>query len=73
MDKIHQQHPKLVKDPYWNQVAPNSLPFTKASQNYMQEYPFPSTLNVKVEKTDQDILLSEDEETTQVIKFILRE
>ncbi|XP_044253869.1 bestrophin-3-like [Tribolium madens] len=65
VDKIHEEHPKLMRDSHWNETAPNSLPFTIASKNYMQEYPFPSTMNVKVNRSAQDLLLPIEETISQ--------
>ncbi|XP_050299323.1 bestrophin-4-like [Anthonomus grandis grandis] len=59
VDKIHQDHPKLMKDYYWQQTAPDSLPFTVASQQYMKEIPIQSAENLKVKKTDQDLIIPE--------------
>ncbi|XP_066147052.1 bestrophin-4-like [Euwallacea fornicatus] len=59
VDKIHQDHPKLMKDYYWQQTAPDSLPFTVASQQYMGETVVQSTQNIKVKKTDQDLIIPE--------------
>ncbi|KAL1489718.1 hypothetical protein ABEB36_013654 [Hypothenemus hampei] len=59
VDKIHQDHPKLMKDYYWQQTAPDSLPFTVASQQYMKETPVQSAQNLKIKKTDQDLIIPE--------------
>ncbi|XP_030745642.1 bestrophin-2-like isoform X2 [Sitophilus oryzae] len=60
VDKIHQDHPKLMKDYYWQQTAPDTLPFTIASQQYMKETPVQSAENLKIKKTDQDWIIPED-------------
>lgn len=67
VDKIHQEHPKLMRDAHWMETAPNSLPFTVASKDYMSEYPFPSTINVKVNRSAQDLLLPVEESISQVL------
>ncbi|XP_060530682.1 bestrophin-2-like isoform X2 [Cylas formicarius] len=59
VDKIHQQHPKLMKDYYWLQTAPDVLPFTVASQQYMDEIPVQSAQNLKIEANEQDIVVPE--------------
>lgn len=69
VDKIHQEHPQLVKDIHWTETAPNSLPFTVASKEYMQEYPFPSTMNMKIKKSEQDLVMPVEESISQVILF----
>ncbi|CAG9769518.1 unnamed protein product [Ceutorhynchus assimilis] len=65
VDKIHQDHPKLMKDYYWQQTAPDTLPFTVASQQYMKEVPIQSAENLQVKKTDQDIIIPEAHGTHQ--------
>ncbi|XP_030384427.1 bestrophin-4 [Scaptodrosophila lebanonensis] len=32
VDEMHQNHPELVKDQYWDEVFPNELPYTNESQ-----------------------------------------
>lgn len=59
VDKIHQDHPTLMKDYYWQQTAPDTLPFTVASQQYMKEIPVQSAENIKVKKNDQDLIIPE--------------
>ncbi|XP_066252425.1 bestrophin-1-like isoform X2 [Euwallacea similis] len=60
VDKIHNEHPKLNKDYHWNEVAPNQLPFTVASQKYMNEHPVESTFKITVQKGDQDLIFKDD-------------
>lgn len=66
VDKIHKEHPKLTKDLHWAETAPNSLPYTVASQSYMKEYFFPSTLHMKLSPADQDLLIPTNIDFTQV-------
>ncbi|KAH1022105.1 hypothetical protein HUJ04_011546 [Dendroctonus ponderosae] len=60
VDKIHQDHPKLKKDYYWQQTAPDTLPFTVASQQYMKDTPVQSAEKLQVKKTDQDLIIREE-------------
>ncbi|KAL1489721.1 hypothetical protein ABEB36_013656 [Hypothenemus hampei] len=60
VDKIHNDHPKLMKDYHWNQVAPHQLPFTVASKKFMNEHPVESTFHVNVNKGDQDLIFTDD-------------
>lgn len=32
VDEMHQEHPELLKDQYWNEVFPNELPYIDESQ-----------------------------------------
>ncbi|XP_052848386.1 bestrophin-4-like isoform X1 [Drosophila gunungcola] len=41
VDEMHQEHPELVKDQYWDEVFPNEMPYTSASKR--AEPPSPST------------------------------
>ncbi|XP_042149284.1 bestrophin-4 [Ixodes scapularis] len=38
VDEMHQNHPELLKDQYWNEVMPPELPYTLASRQF---YCFP--------------------------------
>lgn len=49
----------MIKDAYWDIVAPTSLPFTIASQEYIPEYPEFSTKDVKVKHFEQDLIVPE--------------
>lgn len=66
VDKIHQDHPTLMKDYYWQQTAPDTLPFTVASQQYMKEIPVQSAENIKVKKNDQDLIIPEGNKGREV-------
>ncbi|KAH8371305.1 hypothetical protein KR093_006841 [Drosophila rubida] len=41
VDEMHQEHPHLIKDQYWDEVFPNELPYTDESKRPM--HPQPST------------------------------
>ncbi|XP_048521969.1 bestrophin-4 isoform X2 [Dendroctonus ponderosae] len=60
VDKLHNEHPKLAKDYHWDQTAPSQLPFTVASQRYMNEHPVESTFKINVQKGDQDLIFRDD-------------
>ncbi|XP_067012462.2 bestrophin homolog 24 [Anabrus simplex] len=34
VDEMHQEHPEMVKDQYWDEVIPQELPYTAASKQY---------------------------------------
>ncbi|KAL3265242.1 hypothetical protein HHI36_009456 [Cryptolaemus montrouzieri] len=57
VDQIPAKLPKLTKDMYWNNIAPVALPFTKASEGYMTEYPVTSTREISVSNIDQEIIM----------------
>lgn len=52
-------HPKLVKDSYWNEVAPQKLPYTLASEGYITEYPTFSTSGTNINETDARVIQPE--------------
>ncbi|XP_075170086.1 bestrophin 1 isoform X2 [Haematobia irritans] len=51
VDEMHHEHPALLKDQYWDEVFPNELPYTIASERFREEHPEPSTAKIEVSKT----------------------
>lgn len=49
---MHDEHPELLKDQYWDQVVPTELPYTVASEHYRRSEPKGSAENYKVKKED---------------------
>lgn len=45
---MHHEHPELVRDQYWDEVFPQELPYTLASEPFREEHPQPSTANINV-------------------------
>lgn len=45
---MHQEHPEMVKDQYWDEVFPSELPYTAASKQYQTGPPPISTENIEV-------------------------
>ena len=45
---MHQEHPEMVKDQYWDEVFPAELPYTVASKQYQSGPPVGSADNVEV-------------------------
>ncbi|XP_036324152.1 bestrophin-1 isoform X3 [Rhagoletis pomonella] len=48
VDEMHHDHPELIKDQYWEEVFPNELPYTVASERFREEHPEPSTAKIEV-------------------------
>ncbi|KAH8404513.1 hypothetical protein KR222_009676 [Zaprionus bogoriensis] len=48
VDEMHNDHPNLVKDQYWDEVFPNELPYANESQR--QAPPEPSTAKLELSK-----------------------
>lgn len=56
VDKMHHEHPKLMRDHHWAKVAPNKLPYTLASEQYISEYPSFSASKMSVAGKQQEII-----------------
>lgn len=52
VDEMHEEHPELLKDQYWDQVVPADLPYTVASEHYRKYEPKGSAENYKVKEAD---------------------
>lgn len=52
VDEMHEEHPELLKDQYWDEVVPKELPYTVASEHYRREEPKGSAENYKVKASD---------------------
>ncbi|XP_045479849.1 bestrophin-2 isoform X2 [Harmonia axyridis] len=52
VDEMHHEHPQLLKDQYWDQMAPVELPYT--ANTIRETHPLPSTANIatKVDTID---------------------
>lgn len=48
VDEMHHAHPELVRDQYWDEVFPQGLPYTLASEPFREQHPLPSTANIAV-------------------------
>lgn len=49
---MHEEHPELLKDQYWEEVVPAELPYTVASEHYRRSEPKGSAENYKVKQAD---------------------
>lgn len=52
VDEMHEEHPELLKDQYWEEVVPKDLPYTVASEQYRREEPKGSAEHYKVKESD---------------------
>ncbi|KAE8741862.1 hypothetical protein FOCC_FOCC012610 [Frankliniella occidentalis] len=48
VDEMHEEHPEMLRDAYWDDVVPSELPYTAATKQYQTEPPQGSTKNVEV-------------------------
>ncbi|XP_068143237.1 bestrophin-4 [Drosophila tropicalis] len=59
VDEMHQEHPELLKDQYWDDVSPNELPYADESQR--QAPPEASTAKLDLHKpTSSSALVDKD-------------
>ncbi|XP_014243731.1 bestrophin-4 isoform X1 [Cimex lectularius] len=52
VDEMHEEHPELLKDQYWDDVVPRDLPYTVASEQYRRNEPKGSAEFYKVKETE---------------------
>lgn len=52
VDEMHEEHPELLKDQYWEEVVPKDLPYTVASEHYRKEEPKGSAEHYKIKEAD---------------------
>uniref|UniRef100_A0A8D8LS60 Bestrophin homolog n=2 Tax=Cacopsylla melanoneura TaxID=428564 RepID=A0A8D8LS60_9HEMI len=52
VDEMHEEHPELLKDQYWDEVVPKDLPYTLASECYRKAEPKGSAEFYKVKEAD---------------------
>lgn len=45
-----------MKDPYWNEVAPQKLPYTVASEAFLSEYPTFSANSTNINEKEQAMI-----------------
>lgn len=52
VDEMHEEHPELLRDQYWEEVVPKDLPYTVASEHYRREEPKGSAETYKIKQSD---------------------
>ncbi|XP_039429056.1 bestrophin-2 [Culex pipiens pallens] len=52
VDEMHDEHPELLKDQYWEEVVPKDLPYTVASEHYRREEPKGSAEHYVVKESE---------------------
>ncbi|XP_057671603.1 bestrophin-2 [Diorhabda carinulata] len=52
VDEMHEEHPELLKDQYWEDIVPKELPYTVASEHYRREEPKGSAEHYKIKAQD---------------------
>lgn len=51
VDEMHHNDPELVKDQYWDEIFPSSLPYTLETKQFREKHPEPSTANIDIPKS----------------------
>lgn len=54
---MHHEHPQLVRDQYWDEVFPQELPYTLASEPFREKHPEPSTANINVKNYEAEPII----------------
>lgn len=49
---MHEEHPELLRDQYWDEIVPKELPYTVGSEHYRKHEPKGSAENYKVKQND---------------------
>ncbi|XP_076349140.1 uncharacterized protein LOC143246392 isoform X1 [Tachypleus tridentatus] len=62
VDEMHQEHPELIKDQYWDEVMPPDLPYTVASRHFYSEPPQGSAASIIVPPDEAEFLPPVEEE-----------
>lgn len=75
VDEMHNEHPELTQDLYWDEVFPQELPYTVAAEQYKRDPPMGSTANLRVPEAEQEfvptleeVLEEKAEESTEAEK-----
>ncbi|KAG5317367.1 BEST2 protein, partial [Pseudoatta argentina] len=55
VDEMHNEHPELIRDQYWDQIFPAELPYTAAAQPFREEHPIPSTAGIQLSAAQQEL------------------
>lgn len=52
VDEMHNEHPELLKDQFWDEVVPKELIYNQGASHLRREEPKGSAENFKVKDTD---------------------
>lgn len=67
VDEMHNEHPELIQDIYWEEVFPQELPYTVAAEQFRRDPPQGSTANLEVPEHEQEFLPVVEEEEDEGI------
>ncbi|KAM8708327.1 hypothetical protein ACLKA7_015320 [Drosophila subpalustris] len=54
VDDMHQEHPQLIKDQYWDEIFPNELPYTDESKRPVPPEPSTAKLGISRHSLDEN-------------------
>jgi len=57
VDEMHQEHPQLIKDQYWEEVFPNELPYTDESKRPVPPEPSTAKLGISRQSLEDKAML----------------
>ncbi|XP_055953999.1 uncharacterized protein LOC129989467 [Argiope bruennichi] len=73
VDEMHQEHPELIKDQYWDEIMPD-LPYTAAAMPFYSEPPMGSAANLVIPPHEAEFVplepLEENEDELDGVKVI---
>lgn len=52
VDEMHEEHPELLRDQYWEQVVPAELPYNVAAGQFRRKEPQGSTASMKIKSRE---------------------
>merc|ERR1711874_883127 len=56
VDEMHEEHPKLIQDKFWDEGVPRDLPYTKAAEDFVIDIPQGSTAGVIIPTVKKEVL-----------------
>ncbi|MCL4131512.1 UNVERIFIED_CONTAM: hypothetical protein GTU68_056010 [Idotea baltica] len=69
VDEMHNEHPELIQDIYWDEVYPIELPYTIAAQEFRTIPHLGSTANLSIPTEEQELLpMLEEESNEEMVK-----
>ncbi|MCL4124428.1 UNVERIFIED_CONTAM: hypothetical protein GTU68_012360 [Idotea baltica] len=73
VDEMHNEHPELIQDIYWDEIFPTELPYTKGSQGFRTDAYLGSTANLYITPEEQEYLpILEEETNEELVKLYIQ-
>ena len=58
VDEMHNEHPELLRDQYWDEITPQELPYTVASQAFRTSPHMGSTAQLTMTSYEKELFQS---------------